>query len=229
MLLSRFLFPAFSLAVCAAFTASVSAEVILLDFEQNQTTAAGYNSINAPAAAGSTVFADLTDTDGNTTDVDLTLSSAAGFARIPSASTGGQSIFVEDAAGDGIRNGNSSTDGLITVTFTGLDAGAAYDLQLFANSGLFFTADVDYTFGTQTFAGTDPTTETFLDFDNQTATGGSLTLSIQANGSGNAFSRGSAINAARLERVDAVVPEPGSLALVGLGTLLVLRRRRADA
>ena len=224
---SRSPLPAAALALGAAVAVPVSAEVILLDFQQNDTTATGYNDINGSANDTTTVFSNLKDSAGNTTDVDLTLTASAGVAKIDNQPTGSQTTFTEaNSASDGIRSANSSTDGLITITFSDLEDGSAYDLKLFANSGLFFTADVDYTFGTQTFNGQDPTTPTFLDFDDQIATGGTLVLSIQANGTGNAFARGAAINAARLELVPELVPEPASLALMGLGGLLVLGRTR---
>lgn len=214
------------LAGAALMAAPAFAQDVLIDFGTDN-GADGFNAFNNPNT-GSLVASDLLDTFGASSGIDLTVAldpGDSGFIVDTTTSiTDSSGTFGDMSANDGFRI-NGSDFGALNLTFSDLDDSEVYTFTLFVGSGLFFTANVDYTIGGTTELGIDATVENLLIFDNVTSTGGIIELEIQANGSGNAFSRGAAINAVL---ISSEVPEPATYAAIfgGLALSLALMRRR---
>ena len=143
-----------------------------------------------------------------------------------------------------------------TLTFSGLTAGLDYELQIFTNDArggngaggrdnlwqVGFSDGVDpidltAPAGVSILNNRDPDTltgETSGNFIIGTFTADGTTQSFDFAGTRNAFTSiaggQSQINALQLRDVTATaVPEPGSLAVLGLGSLVMFRRRRRSA
>ena len=154
----------------------------------------------------------------------------------PDLDSGGS---AEDALEEILRDGifgNGTSIPFPTFEFSGLSNGQQYRLQFLiydtgynVNSGLDKDRNFDISIDGVLVAEdhlleTDPNTDRGLlytvDF---TSTGGTVTITTGAGtGDGSVIDPNPVVSALTL----AVVPEPGSLALMGLGGLLVLRRRR---
>lgn len=199
--------------------------------------------VTRASGASSLSVNDLSLVGGGASTVDLAISGFANdFASnlpgggAPAASprspsvpgSGGSDYIYHDLIGDYLFS-----NGTITVTLSGLTDGLEYDLVVYAH-GTSNEDDgaVDVTTGTVGSGVVDPTDTVFwvadrtqdltegLDyvrFSSIQSVGGVIELTIADKGTGVA-----AINGLQLF----VVPEPGSLGLLGLGAITVLSRRR---
>jgi len=237
----KLVFPAAIIATCLCLWATAMSQTVLIDV---QSSANGGVLSNTNPALGDVynnfVVGTGTDPVNQTTSglVDSTGSATTWNFTLGIPGTNGAQVvnqgagpgFNETATQDGVRTGNSAT-GVLTLSFSGLDNAFTYDLQVYVDSGLSFTGDIDFAITTGTYGGTNPvegvdtTVPNLLTFAGITPdAGGNIVLTQQANGSGNQFTRGSAVNAVGLT----AVPEPSTaaLAIAGLALFAASRRRR---
>lgn len=124
---------------------------------------------------------------------------------------------------DGIFSQNSGGTGVATITYTGLVGNSEYTLSLIggrASGGE--DGVVTVTTGTGT-GGALLNNGTVLNFAVTSDASGSIAFTFNEGvNTSNPFN-GSTLNAMS---ITGVVPEPGSMALLGLGGLLIARRRR---
>lgn len=180
------------------------------------------NNFNEVKATGT--FSPLIDTTGATlTGVGLTFAGA----NIPNhgladGDLAGQPSQFSFANLD--RWSLSNTAGGMTINMTGLNDSLTYDLVIGAASDAAQDVDTIFSADGQSFTNAAKTgngADAFVSFTGL-ETDGSGTLVITADmASGSAYA---AISAMELT----AVPEPGSLALLGLGGLMLIRRRRRD-
>lgn len=198
----------------------------------------GTTSANRPWVLTGETFTDLTNTDGSAGSIDLllnTYNTDDGQRRGGSANNGNNFTHVhvdginDNAAGDALwmNNHNSNTgDFGWVLTFTDLDDSILYDFTVLATSGnnagswsvTTGTGDTD-----NENYGIDR--DNVLSWTNVASDGGTVVLTGAATAtadiSGNTF-RNAGIAFASVT----AVPEPSSTALLGLGGLALLMRRR---
>ena len=170
-------------------------------------------------------IADLIDLNGNNTGVGATVDAETEAEDGPGVGTGGQN----SATGDSLIGLPSEfqvahvTDWIFrldSITFTGLDDSLTYDLAFViggftgdsASNGQTVNAD-----GQSASLGTISNDPRIATLTGLSSTGGELFVD---------FSSPSGLPVGSALTLTAVVPEPGSLALLGLGGLAMLCRRR---
>ena len=224
----------------AAFLAPTSASqaaVVNVDFGETPYTGA---SANGPIASGSVwnQFSISNDFAGavNGQSMNNLLDDSGTPTTVGIAFGTGWAGFFNAAGPNNLQRDRAFTSGGGTGTFTisGLTPGGTYNLALMVDSADNGSIATDYTIGTTTMmafggsAGTDANGAlTFTDgqthalFSGISASaGGEITFSAtQAAGSSFASFPG-------LQIEDSIIPEPSSAALLGLGGLALIRRRR---
>lgn len=206
-------------------------------------TISGYNEI-----AGDVTALAVTGTGTATATVDVINAGSNGPDLLANASMGEGNLGYAGAVGnygalpfsdltfnDGIfanANRHGSSPDPLTVTFSGLDDGLFYNVLVLVNGGGTSgnTTLVDITAGGVTINGsTGQGTHNALtlnptSFVGLSSSGGQLAIEIQGDDGSGGVEAFFGIGAIHLTATD--VPEPGSLALIGLGGLIMLRRRR---
>lgn len=128
----------------------------------------------------------------------------------PAGITGDYEALLETGA-------YTTNTGPTTITFTGLTEGQDYEVQIWVSD----SRTVDTAARTLTLDGASPTQVAYTQYVIGTFTADGESQDISINGS----SDGAVYNALQLR--DVTIPEPGSMALLALGGLLLTRRRRA--
>lgn len=231
--------------------AQAATTVALLDFGQTGGTidtagggTTGYNNIDAGSAANNkSVTQALNESDGSATGWTLNfLENGTGSAGssgsggwlpndtatyVPStvstlhpASATRDNIFINEQAGS-----NAS----FVITFSGLDDSMIYDLEFFGSRVSTSTVEAiwDMTTGTggnsaATFI-TLPQNLTQVQWNGISPVGGNIVFTAHTNGATGSSQRPISLSAGSITQV----PEPSSTALLGLGGLaLILRRRK---
>lgn len=222
----------FSLSAALALAASASAVPIQINFASSSGTAAPdfYNDMTTDpdqsSESAKQLLGSLKDASNITTDVSLWFITDNGFSSGVVNSFSAPSVpGVPDAVADSVLflNGNSGSPSA-TYEFRGLVADALYDLSFLSSSNASRTATIVGVGGST--VSINPTGNTsFTEFANvQASSGGVIAFTLAKVDGVNVNSNSSAIlNALRIE----AVPEPASLALIGLGGLLMMPRRRA--
>ncbi|MBK1831423.1 PEP-CTERM sorting domain-containing protein [Verrucomicrobiaceae bacterium R5-34] len=207
-----------------ANAAVVLGDIIAIDFGATTTTTANYN--HSTHATNTGDVADLIRlSDGAATGVSFTLDGSSQDNINYVAGNGGNTTDATIYA-DGIiantSNGASGNPTSLTLTFNNLDDSLAYDLVVGstradtqANPQNF---EVNWTAGGNTVLSSGIAPDGYVSFNGLKSTGGELVITVDGT---NQYSP-----IAQLE-LTAVVPEPSSAALLGLGGLaLILRRRK---
>jgi hypothetical protein len=221
----------------AAFASSANADLIKIDFGKAKGEAAGnYNNINDSSSSNSNfngVAISLDDFNtGLDTGIDLTVSGPTNSFWGDSGSganyNGPYPAAVASEPATATGDGLFSFGETVTLTFSALTVGQAYEFLIYSARG---NNGPDATF-TPTVFGTSGGADSISivkNNDDETAT---LTGTSDVNGvfaftwtNAGATGNASALNFIQVSEV----PEPGSLALMGLGTLCVLKRRRRSA
>ncbi|MFC5050455.1 PEP-CTERM sorting domain-containing protein [Rubritalea spongiae] len=228
MKLSKLPLAALALAGLASTSSAaiVVGDVIGFDFG---TDAGSATNFNIDAAPGNQTFTDVINTSGTVlTGVDFTFSNTpanSGDGGDSNISSDYSSVFPNAAQNDAFFESNA---GQWTLTFSGLDDSLSYDLTIGSywaggtaaqkenrNTGW----EVD---GVQLGTVADSLSDSYVNFTN-----------LSTDGSGNLVISTYDLNANTISTLSALtltavaVPEPSSTALLGLGGLaLILRRRK---
>lgn len=222
--------------------ASAGATTILIDFgsDANTTPTTGGQSWNNVTSAigtvvpsvGNTSLADLVSTTGSGTGISLTMVSRFGGANTNGTTTGPAS-YPSSATSDSLYGNTENFTGAGANNFpsfrlAGLVVGQTYDFTFFASRiSVGDNRETRYT-----IAGATSGSVTLNPSNNNTNT---VPFSVTPNASGEilisiapgANNNNTANHFTYLNVLEInTVPEPGSLALAGLGGLLMLRRRR---
>lgn len=214
----------------------------------NDLTVVEADEFDIAGSAGNTVFADAGNTGGTTTQTQGSFSDADTWKFRPSSGSNEWSAVPNEFTGVYSSFGNGATDNAaltVTTTVNGLDSNTynIYAIYVAVNST---NADGGIA---AALSG-----ETLVDYpDVAGSSGGAGSISLEVTGDdpvweayavqiGTVTGTGFAVDAGLLSSTDTgsgiqrnlyvgvgyqIVPEPGSLALLGLGGLTMLRRRRS--
>ncbi|SHJ97763.1 PEP-CTERM protein-sorting domain-containing protein [Rubritalea squalenifaciens DSM 18772] len=198
-------------------SAIVAGQTIGVDFG----TTAATNNFNSTNATGSFVMSSLIDTDGSTVSgVELSVAGIDFSNADPNigAPSGAEPVVFNESNLLDFSGGFGSPVNTLTLNFTGLDDGLMYELDLvsaFDGRNLAVTVSAG---GDSIIIDTTSVNPTAR-FAELTSSGGELLMTVQS-------SDAVVINALALTA--ASVPEPGSVSLLGLGSLLFLLKRRRN-
>lgn len=237
----------FTLCAAVAATSLIASEqtkatTVLIDFGRDNTVTAGseaggvYNTVAIPTNVNNATTGDvpLSDTGTNPTGWTINVTengsgnggragSGADMTTFPAAVSGFDTNALKDSL---FANNAGSGPVSMVVTISGLDDTKTYDLLLYGgrinNQNLFQTWSLtEGTGGANVSHDSLGNTTVAVDWDSISTNGsGVIAFSISGNsGSGAA----AAINFGQIIEV----PEPSSLALIGIGGLLIARRRRS--
>ena len=202
------------LVLCVGVVAQ--AAVVNLDVNGGSGIPVIYSGQGAYADLGNDYWNSVTQTSTN-----LIASDGVTATTIGVAISSNKGIYDTDKITNNLMEDYCAVrDATMTIDITGLDAGADYDLYIYANG------DWDYQNGTISFGGNTITTAGLLSDDfvlNANYVVMSVTADVNGQVSGtidNDQNSYSAINGMQ------IVPEPATMLLLGLGSLVSLRRRR---
>lgn len=213
-------------------------DTVNIDFGHNTSVTTGnWNNMTGTTGSNPPDLADLIRfSDGAATGVGLAYSKVGtGGIAGPVANwngpypgglpTGDAAGSFDSALGDGLffaQNG-----GTITLTLSGLDDNLLYDFLLYGARGNSGSVDTTYAINGGTPVNIGPVlnnSTNFASFTSVAASGGVIT--VDATTIGGASNNGGALNIMSLTAAS-VIPEPGSLLVLGFGAAtMVLRRRR---
>lgn len=189
-----------------------------------QTTAGNYNNMSAATAAAPNNITGLVDSNNASSTINIVYSVTGSVAMAGTGAnwTGAYPATVSSQPASALQDGLYIKPGATaTLTFSGLDNALTYDFVVYGargNNG----GGVLYTIGANSgsISNVFENASTAISFTGISPTAGVITL--DALGTGTAGNDG-ALNYVQLT----AVPEPSSAALLGLGGLaLILRRRK---
>lgn len=232
-------------ATAALAAGSANAATVLVDVSAAATIANPEDGLywtSIGTGTNSTVTAtDLIDSSNGATPFDLAITttsvdsggtSGAGFGGTGvNGPDGSSEPFIDTAGTDDGLFANNDNNGTAVFTFSDLVAGATYDFSAVGGrasggeDGEIIILDDATPLGAAS-AGTRPTYAllndgTVADFSTTANASGEIYFEFRSGGGNNGT--GATINALSMT---GAVPEPGSLALLGLGGLLIASRRR---
>jgi hypothetical protein len=214
---------------------SASAAISYIDLGiSSQTTTGNYNNMTGGTGAVPNNLANMIDNTGATTDIgveyvgnNITLAGTAGTGANFDVPGDGPSYptVLSGISSSALRDGLFiNENGVITLTFTGLDAGMTYDFLAYGargngGVGVTYTATGANTENGSISSVSDNGTET-VNLTGITANGSNeITFVVTDLGGAGALNF--------LQITSSPIPEPSSTALLGLGGLaLILRRRK---
>jgi len=203
--------------VLSLITAAAANAALMVDFEKTgATTAAGYKSINIGDNVVFGASDTYTDTGyGSSVGVAVGIDDGVNDEIRALTGAGGGDLLNDYFGVDGRGSGNAT----LTVTLSGLDAGS-YDWTSFHWGGGSSLQDSTITY-TLDHAGTQLSGSFYQVVDD------SVNLSFTSDGSADVvFSMTAAVDQfGELNGIE-VVPEPASIALVGLASIVLLASRR---
>jgi hypothetical protein len=228
-----------ALASTFAFTACAGAQA-LIGFDVDEITGvaqANFNLLTKPTSTSPGVVNNALNENGVPTGVSMTLS-GTGLDLVGTAAAGSVPMYDYSLADLG---GYSFTSALQTIDITGLAPSTEYEFWMIGFRPSAYNNRVNYSNGDILNAGTffvaAPTggqltfnshlgssAEDFKDYGLVTMSSslGTLQVTVQGRNAGDTANGTGAIGGFAIR---GVIPEPGSLALAGLGALTLIRRR----
>jgi len=224
--------------LAAGLAASAQAITIYIDFgaDATITTASGWNNVTSTlgAAPNTTPLPNMVSSTGSTTGISLSIVNRFNGANTMGTS-GGLGSYPGTATNDSLY-GNTESFGSGANMFPsfrlgGLVVGQTYDFKFFASrTGVTGSPpdnrETQYTLagatsGSVTLNATNNTTNT-VTYSLTPNASGEILISIGPGANNNNSNHFTYLNVLEIN----TVPEPGSVALLGLGGLLLMRRRR---